>query len=630
MYSVWQGLLANLAIVASIVAAWTSLREFVGRFGERIEGIAFGLVMGGGAALAMTLAFQLQPGMIFDLRTAPLAVAGFFGGPLAALIALVPALLFRVTIGGSGMFIGCMNMTAVMAFALLLNAYKGRRTVRGSDILLLAVGCALTNLLSFFALPIIVLKATLLPIGLPSCLLNVVGVALAGLSLFRDERRRELVAADALHRAVIEALPDCLNVKDLDGRFMAANPATADLMRAERAEDLIGKSDFDFYPAETARLFREEELAIQAADREATIEQKAQFPDGSTVWLSTLKAPLRDRDGRLLGMITHNRNITKQKTLSIELQRTRHQLTEALEHMADGLVMYDGEGRILLCNQRLRALFPITADLQVPGSHLSDILRASLDRGEQRLPDGVDADSWVESMLAEARSSSNRLIPMADGRFLAARDRPMADVGFLTVFSDVTAETMRERDLEQRAERDPLTELHNRSAFNARLAELHQAAVSGGADFSVMLMDLDHFKQVNDSFGHAVGDQLLVEVARRLEATCRQSDLVARLGGDEFALLAMGGPTEDGMMILAQRVLDNVCRPVNAGSVTMLPTCSIGVTTFSKDPTGPEALLLHADEALYAAKARGRRNWMAYGNRPYPEPLDSKATATRS
>ena len=152
-------------------------------------------------------------------------------------------------------------------------------------------------------------------------------------------------------------------------------------------------------------------------------------------------------------------------------------------------------------------------------------------------------------------------------------------------------------------------------AFGARLAELHHNATSDGADFSVMLIDLDYFKQVNDSFGHAAGDQLLVEVARRLESTCRQSDLVARLGGDEFALLAISGQAEDGMRILAERVLDAVTRPLNVGSVTILPSCSIGVTTFSNDPSEHNSLLLHADEALYAAKAKGRRTWAIY--KPY-------------
>ena len=615
MHGVWQGLLANLAIVSSIVAVWANLHEFVGRFGRRVEDVTFGLVMGAGAALAMTLAFQLEPGMIFDLRAAPLAVAGFFGGPGAALLALVPALVFRMLIGGSGTFVGCMGMTAVTAFALFHHRLVGRRPVRGRDVLLLALGCAMANLLSFFALPTSMVAPMLLAIALPSASLNFCGVALAGLSLFRDKRIRELVASNALHRATIEALPDCLNVKDVDGRFMAANPATARLMRAQSTEDLIGKSDFDFYPAETAQRFRAEEIAVQQDNREATIEQKAYYPDGTMKWLSTLKAPLRDRAGRLLGLITHNRDITRQKLLSIELQKTRQQLTDALEHMADGLVMYDHENRVLLCNKRLSELFPLTADQQVPGALLSDILRAGLLRGEQHLPNGMDADTWIASIIADARAGKDRLVAMANGRFFAAKDRPTADGGFLTIISDVTAEKARERDLERRAERDPLTGLANRSAFGARLAELHHNATSNGADFSVMLIDLDYFKQVNDSFGHAAGDQLLVEVARRLESTCRQSDLVARLGGDEFALLAISGQAEDGMRILAERVLDAVTRPLNVGSVTILPSCSIGVTTFSNDPSEHNSLLLHADEALYAAKAKGRRTWAIY--KPY-------------
>ncbi len=223
------------------------------------------------------------------------------------------------------------------------------------------------------------------------------------------------------------------------------------------------------------------------------------------------------RAGRLLGLITHNRDITQQKAISVELQQTRQKLDEALEHMADGLVMYDREGRILICNRKLHALFPQTADMQVSGALLKDILKAGIERGEQHLPEGMDRDGWIAAIIAQARAGRDRVLPMADGRFIAARDRPTADGGFLTVFSDVTAEKMRERELTHRAERDPLTGLANRSAFDARLAQLHQDAGQGGVDFSLMLIDLDRFKEVNDTFGHAAGDRLLIEVARRLK-----------------------------------------------------------------------------------------------------------------
>ncbi len=162
MYSVWQGLLANLAVVASIVTAWAHLRDLIGRFGKRAETIALGLIMGAGAALSMTLGFRLEPGLIFDMRAAPLAVAGFFGGPLAAALAIGPALLFRVAIGGSGTFVGCISIVSVTVFATVQHLLLGKRRIHRRDVVLLALGSALASLLSIFALPAATITSTFL------------------------------------------------------------------------------------------------------------------------------------------------------------------------------------------------------------------------------------------------------------------------------------------------------------------------------------------------------------------------------------------------------------------------------------------------------------------------------------
>ena len=607
----WHGLLVNFAGVVSAVAIWATVGDRLARYGPRIERIALGLTMGAAAALALTLAFPIEPGVLFDLRAAPLAVAGYFGGPLSAAIAAVLALMMRLSIGGAGQSAGCLSIVTVSIFATVLRASMRSRGEREPDVLQLAVGCSLVFTTGFLVLPLDRIWPALVAMGAPAAALNVIGIGTVGLLVAREERRRELVGVNALHRAVMDALPDTLNVKDLEGRFMAANPATARLMLAASPDDLIGRTDYDFYPAETAARFRADEIAIQQSDRESTIEQEAVFQDGSSVWLSSRKAPLRDASGRTIGLITNNRDITDQKALLATLQRTRRLLGEAVENMADGLIMYDREGRVLICNSKCRALFPVTADLQVPGAMLGDILRAGIARGEQHLPDGMALEPWVSGMLADIRSSRNRVIPMADGRFLAARDRPATDGGFLTLFSDMTAERHRELELLHRAERDPLTKLANRSTFEAQLTELYRLASAGTVNFSVMLIDLDRFKQVNDTLGHGAGDELLVAVARRLERACRSSDDVARLGGDEFAVLARGEPGGKGMAELAQRILDAVCEPLQFDAVTLRPSCSIGYATFSQRFETPATLVSQADAALYAAKRAGRRRWMA-------------------
>ena len=121
-----------------------------------------------------------------------------------------------------------------------------------------------------------------------------------------------------------------------------------------------------------------------------------------------------------------------------------------------------------------------------------------------------------------------------------------------------------------------------------------------------MLVDLDRFKDVNDRYGHGVGDRLLIEVARRLERSVRDGDLVARLGGDEFAVLAATRAASDGFATLAARLVERLCEPLRIGSVDLSPGGSVGFAVFPDDHVGPDDLLVRADRALYAAKAQGR------------------------
>jgi PAS domain S-box-containing protein len=150
----------------------------------------------------------------------------------------------------------------------------------------------------------------------PLTSLALVSGIMIGTLLHRQEKRRELLRANLIYRAMVRELPDPLNVKDVEGRFLAANPATATLMRADSPEDLIGKTDFDFYPRELAEAFRADEAAMLERGEIQRIDQQALFPDGSKGWLSTLKAPARNDAGEIIGIITYNRDISDQKRVA--------------------------------------------------------------------------------------------------------------------------------------------------------------------------------------------------------------------------------------------------------------------------------------------------------------------------
>lgn len=622
MTSLWSDLLANIAIVAIAVAIWTYGNRWIGSRGALTCSLCFGLLMGGGALLVMHLPVEIMPGVLVDLRSAMTALAGFWGGPVAGLLAGVMAGAYRLSQGGVGAFAGCISIATATAIGIGANlALRGRTPAPGHIVLMaftLSAGC----MASFLALPAHILEVVASRAILPTGVLTFVAVLVASFALRHELLRREAAASKRIYKATVEALPDCLNVKDLEGRFIAANPATAKLMGTGNAAQLIGRTDFDFYPREEAESFRQDELKVIESEVAQTFEQHLRDKAGRTIWLSTLKAPLRDDTGAMIGLITHNRDITLRKKLALNLAESESRLADALAHMADGLAMYDKDGVLVLCNEQYRSMFPLTADLRVPGTHRRTILRAVAERGEEKIPP-QEIESWIERVAGSAGTSNDRQVEMADGRWLHIKNRPTEDGGTLIVFSDITAAKRAETALLESneklnllAHRDGLTELLTRRAFDEALEREFGRARRNATPLSLLLLDVDWFKNYNDRYGHPDGDECLRVVSRCIADVARRpGDAPARYGGEEFAIL-LPETNAEGALLLATAIGARVraMQMPHEASPRKVVTVSVGAATF--DPLAREMqraeLVNQADEALYGAKAAGRDRAVAW------------------
>jgi diguanylate cyclase (GGDEF)-like protein len=183
--------------------------------------------------------------------------------------------------------------------------------------------------------------------------------------------------------------------------------------------------------------------------------------------------------------------------------------------------------------------------------------------------------------------------------------------GLVLTLRDVTEQHELEEELKYRAFHDSLTGLPNRSLFAREAADALETARAVGRTAGVLFVDLDDFKMVNDTMGHGVGDELLVEVAARLAASVRESDTAARLGGDEFALLIDDAAGPDDVDAFAERIVAAFTEPFTLSEAKVLATATVGVAT-SADSGDVDELLRHADLALYAAKSAGKRRWRHY------------------
>jgi diguanylate cyclase (GGDEF)-like protein len=204
---------------------------------------------------------------------------------------------------------------------------------------------------------------------------------------------------------------------------------------------------------------------------------------------------------------------------------------------------------------------------------------------------------------------------LADGKFMMLTRQPMAGGGWVTLIEDITERRRVEAEIVHLARHDVLTGLANRAEFNARLEEASKRLKRNGGGIAVMMIDLDRFKAVNDTHGHLAGDQLLSEVAHRLQSAVRDTDVLARLGGDEFAIIQEGGPDQrEGAVALALRIIEITSKSFDLNGHDASVGVSIGIAMAPEDGIEPGDLLKRADLALYSVKSSGRNDFRMFRN----------------
>jgi diguanylate cyclase (GGDEF)-like protein/PAS domain S-box-containing protein len=275
----------------------------------------------------------------------------------------------------------------------------------------------------------------------------------------------------------------------------------------------------------------------------------------------------------------------------------------AINYMSQGLVMFDADGRVQFCNTRYLQMYKLTSEMAEPGSSVADLLR-------HRIASGTfsgDPDKYAEEVLARfaVGNADSRIVELSDGRTIAISNRTTPHGGWVATHEDITERRRAENQVAHLARHDPLTDLPNRMLFREKLTDA-LAHTGRGQQLAVLYLDLDHFKTVNDTLGHPIGDELLRTVAERLRGCLRETDMAARIGGDEFAIVQTGINAPANAAVLARRLRDTICAPYNLNGHAAVIDTSIGIALAPSDGTTPDAIMKNADMALYRAKGDGR------------------------
>ncbi|HEY2136681.1 MAG TPA: EAL domain-containing protein [Xanthobacteraceae bacterium] len=295
------------------------------------------------------------------------------------------------------------------------------------------------------------------------------------------------------------------------------------------------------------------------------------------------------------------------RLVSTEYQRQRRdrdQLFEtALHNMSQGLCMFDADTSLVVCNDRYIEMYGLSRDVVAPDATLRSIL---LHRKKCGNFDG-DPEVYVTALLdAMAKGDTyTQLVQSSDGRTISIVNRAMANGGWVATHEDITERTQAEEKIRHMARHDGLTGLPNRAAFRDEM-ELALKRVRRGQMLATLCLDLDNFKNVNDTLGHEIGDKLLCAAAKRLKDLVRETDMIARLGGDEFAILQVGVERPEAAGSFAQRIITAINQPYDLDGHQVVASTSIGIAIAPNDGETTEQLLRNADMALYRAKSDGR------------------------
>ena len=288
----------------------------------------------------------------------------------------------------------------------------------------------------------------------------------------------------------------------------------------------------------------------------------------------------------------------------VEIGQANLRFETALHNMSQGLCQYDADGRLDVVNQRFCEIYGLDARRIQPGIMFEDVLLISLEAGNHPGRTAQELISERQAFVGQ-RTSGFVLQELSEGRIVAISHSPMPNGGWVATYEDITARRAAEAQIAHMARHDALTGLPNRIVLSERLDEAAMD-VERGKQSAVLCLDLDHFKAVNDTLGHPIGDGLLRTVAARLKNCVRVRDVVTRLGGDEFAIVQanIGHPEEANL--LAERIVSAIQAPFIIEGHQVVIGVSIGVALVPGDGASAEVLLKNADMAMYRAKVNGR------------------------
>ena len=425
----------------------------------------------------------------------------------------------------------------------------------------------------------------------------------------QDDILRKLEENETKYRALFENANDSIILMSKD-QFIDCNSKTLEIFGCKR-EEIIGNTPMAFSPAQQpdgrdSDEKAQEKIVATLAGKPQRFEWLHRKLDGTSFETEVSLNRITLNEQTLLQAII--RDITDRKTRDAQVSK----LSSVMEQTADIIVVTDTEGIIEYVNPSFERITGYTYNEAVNNS--PGLVASGLHKSEfyKHMWETITAGESYSNIFINRRKDGS--LYYEEKTITPIKDQSGTITHYVATGKDISERIQIQERLQHMAHHDALTDLPNRNLFLDRLQQALNRARWHNRLVAVMFMDLDRFKNINDTLGHNVGDQLLLELSRRLGGTVRDGDTIARFGGDEFAILLDDIDSDSHISSLAQKLLDTLSMPFKINKQELFVTASIGVSIFPNDGDDSDTLLRNADVAMYRAKDMGKNNYQFYSD----------------
>jgi len=431
---------------------------------------------------------------------------------------------------------------------------------------------------------------------------------------------KEIQLKYAQQAQIIQQIHDCVISTNMQGAIESFNHG-AELMLGYSPDEIIGQHIAKIHLEEDHKLL-DKYIGFLKKEGEFNTEIRLVKKSGQVIDTDLSLSLLRDEKGKPTGMVGYSQDITIRKKAQDELREQHKYLQSIIDGIDDPIMVIKEDYTIELMNATLqKSMHRVNiADINSPKCY-------EISHNRTTPCDGFDHPCPLRDVLDLEKHTTvihNHHTKDGDNRYVELSASPLFDkkkncIGIIESARDITNHLITQSELvEQKnilsyqAHHDYLTSLPNRVLFNDRLEQAIEKSKRNNLQFALLFIDLDHFKEINDSLGHAVGDEILKIVTTRLRATVRDKDTVSRLGGDEFTIILEDLHETQGASTTAGKILKVLSQVMNVNDKMLYVSSSIGISIFPDDSSSSQNLLKYADSAMYKAKAEGRNNFQYY------------------